>query len=101
MCPFPDHLLHWPGGTTPGSLRAEPGRCWPGGVLPRSGLPVTASIDTERSRIGIYFRDPAVIFCDPGHIRPQPITPRGSCCGAASDLAERAWCMPRFRVLPG
>jgi hypothetical protein len=35
------------------------------------GTSGTAAIDTEQYRIGIYFRDPAVIFCDPGHI-PGP-----------------------------
>src|SRR5439155_12732598 len=31
-------------------------------------LPGTESIDTERSRIGIYFRPPEAFLCDPGHI---------------------------------
>src|SRR6185437_3219941 len=60
MCPFP------------GSLEA----CAPdreGGGLDlcclRQQLPDPGSIDTERSRIGIYFRRAWAFLCDPGHIR--------------------------------
>src|SRR5207302_4524011 len=56
------------------------GLCCPDELLPGTG-----SIDTERSRIGIYFRLPEAFLCDPGHIGlrgprppagPAPLRPR-------------------------
>src|SRR6185295_8654390 len=80
MCPFP------------GSLEA----CAPdreGAGLDvcclRQQLPDPGSIDTERSRIGIYFRPSWAFLSDPGHIWLKSGNSRGSHSTSAATGAER------------
>src|SRR5205807_1283708 len=49
-------------------------------------LPGSGPIDTERSRIGIYFRPPEAFLCDPGHIGLRSV----AACGSRSAWTARA-----------
>src|SRR6476469_5682725 len=80
MCPFP------------GSLEAcAPDREGAGLDLCclRQQLPDPGSIDTEPSRIGIYFRPSWAFLCDPGHIMLRSVADRGSRSASAATGAER------------